>query len=149
MVDRMRRRHFQALLPIPRPGQCVEGQGERIAEPFGDRQRSRQACLLVFERAAVQLMPEVHQIRQPIIQRPPGLRQAFEEVCFVALGSGLGQKAFLADTASASPIFVEVSGPRLTVLACRHIARPHRTCRSWSRFFMCLYRSRSVISFEA
>ncbi len=63
MVDRMRRRHFQALLPIPRPGQCVEGRGERIAEPFGDRQRSRQTCLLVFERAAVQLMPEVHQIR--------------------------------------------------------------------------------------
>src|SRR5690606_16047218 len=30
-----------------------------------------------------------------------------------------------------------------------YTALPHRTCRSCNRFLMCLYRSRSLMSFEA
>lgn len=60
----------------------------------------------------MQLVPEVHQIRYVIIQRPAGLRQAFEKVRFVALCSRLRQKAFLADSPSASSVFVEGVLPR-------------------------------------
>ncbi|MCY1542811.1 hypothetical protein D9M68_785800 [compost metagenome] len=86
----------------------------------------------------MQLVPELHQVRQPIIQGSARVLQQGQEFRLIALCSSLGGKSLLADSTPGATVLVEVSRPGLTVLACRHTALPHLIVRSVSSFWMCL-----------